>query len=195
MSEVAEMTRAADANSAVVHEHEMKVLEDRWEAMVGRLGSESFPDFLRVHWNSRSPFLRQTELSKTIRGKIATCDAVFNLIRQMEEDIDAYMGLTEPQSSPWSPENVDVGWNAFSDDEAEAMGCRFGNLTLLSKGANKDLGNQPYSAKRVVYAQSTFGITRKVAEDHADWTPDRIAAHQRWMANQATAIWRIDQLS
>jgi hypothetical protein len=322
-----------------VHEHEMKVLEDRWEAMVGRLGSESFPDFLRVHWNSRSPFLRQTELFKTIRGNIASRDAVFNLIRQMEEDIDAYMGLTEPQASPWSPalkqyasdlrlfgvrqpyplliaarrmftdtefetvlrasvvislrynviggqatseqervynqvaekvslkkldtaravlaamasvylgdeafraafaekclrttqsrnarvvryilcslekqltgtvldfdsdsfslehilpENAEAGWDAFSDDEAESMGYRLGNLTLLSKGANKDLGNQPYAVKRVVYGQSPFGITRKVAEDHADWTPERLAAHQKWMANQATAIWRIDQLS
>jgi uncharacterized protein with ParB-like and HNH nuclease domain len=33
--------------------HEMDELERRWEAMVGRLGSESFPDFPRMHWNSR----------------------------------------------------------------------------------------------------------------------------------------------
>jgi hypothetical protein len=93
------------------------------------------------------------------------------------------------------PENSEAGWSAFSDEEAEAMTYRLGNLTLLSKGANKDLGNQPYAAKRVVYAQSTFGITKKIAEDYADWTPDRLAARQNWMANQATAIWRIDQLS
>jgi hypothetical protein len=322
-----------------VHEHEMKVLEDRWEAMVGRLGSESFPDFLRVHWNSRSAFLRQTELFKTIRGRISTRNAVFNLIREMEEDIDAYMGLTEPQTSSWSPalkqhaselrlfgvrqpfplliaarrmfadagfeailrasvvislrydviggqatseqervynqvaekvsqkkldtvravlaamasvylgdeafraafaekslrttqsrntrvvryilcsleerltgaaldfesdafnlehilpENPDTGWSTFSDEEAEAMVYRLGNITLLSKGANKDLGNQPYPAKRIAYAQSTFGVTKRIAEEHADWTPERLAARQNWMANQATAIWRIDQLS
>lgn len=321
------------------HEHEMKSLENRWEAMVGRLGSESFPDFLRVHWNSRFSFLRQTELFKTIRGKISTRDAVFELIRQMEEDMDAYMALTQPEASQWSaalkqhatdlrmfsvrqpfpllmaarrifpdaafesviracviisfrynvigsqptneqervynavaekisagrladatvvltamssiypgddafhasfveksvrttqsrnkrvvryilcalekklngtaldfdsdsfnlehilPENPEAGWEAFSEDELEALVFRLGNLTLLQKGANKDLGNAPYVQKKPVFAASSFGITRKVAEDNADWTPERLAARQNWMANQATSIWRIDQFS
>jgi hypothetical protein len=83
------------------HEHGMKTLENRWEAMVGRLGSESFPDFLRIHWNSRHSFVRQTELFKTIRGKVASRDAVFNLIREMEEDMDAYMAMTQPEASQW----------------------------------------------------------------------------------------------
>jgi hypothetical protein len=321
------------------HENEMKSLENRWEAMVGRLGSESFPDFLRAHWNSRFSFVRQTELFKTIRGKISTRDAVFELIRQMEEDVDAYMALTQPEASQWSPdlkqharelrmfsvrqpfpflmaarrafadapfeillrasaiisfrynvigsqptneqervynavaeklsrkqlsdagtvlaamstiypgddsfraafaekslrttqsrnkrvvrymlcalekrltgtaldldsdsfnlehvlpENPETGWEAFSDDEEEALVYRLGNLTLLSKGANKDLGNAPYVTKKPVYAASSFGVTRKIAEDNADWTPERLAARQNWMANQATSIWRIDQLS
>lgn len=321
------------------HEHEMKALENRWEAMVGRLGSESFPDFLRVHWNSRFSFVRQTELFKTIRGKISTRDAVFELIRQMEEDMDAYMALTQPEASQWPPdlkphamdlrmfsvrqpfpllmaarrafadaafatvlracviisfrynvigsqptneqervynavaekisrkqltdvtsllgamssvypgddafraafaeksirttqsrnkrvvryilcelekrltgaaldfdsdtinlehvlpENPGAGWEAFSDDEVEALVYRLGNLTLMSKGANKDLGNAPYTVKKPVYAASTQGITQKIATDNADWTPERLAARQNWMANQATAIWRIDQLA
>ena len=321
------------------HEHEMKSLENRWEAMVGRLGSESFPDFLRVHWNSRFSFVRQTELFKTIRGQISTRDAVFDLIRQMEEDVDAYMALTQPEASQWSPalkqyagelrmfsvrqpfpflmaarrtfpdaafetllrasaiisfrynvigsqptneqervynavaerlsrkqltepgavltamstiypgddafraafaekslrttqsrnkrvvryilcalekrltgtaldfdsdsfnlehilpENPVAGWEAFSDDEVEALVYRLGNLTLLLRGANKDLGNAAYAAKKPVYAGSGFGVTKKIAEDNADWTPERLAARQQWMANQATAIWRVDQLS
>ena len=320
-------------------EDEMKSLENRWEAMVGRLGSESFPDFLRAHWNSRFTFVRQTELFKTIRGKITTRDAVFDLIRQMEEDVDAYMALTQPEASQWTPklkeyaaelrmfsvrqpfpflmaarrvfsdaafetllrasviisfrynvigsqptneqervynavaeklsskqltevgavlgamssiypgddafraafaekslrttqsrnkrvvryilcaleksltgtaldfdadnfniehilpENPEAGWEVFSDDEVEAMVYRVGNLTLLHKGANKDLGNSPYANKKPVYAASTFGITKKIAEDNADWTPERLAARQKGMANQATSIWRIEQLS
>jgi len=46
-----------------------------------------------------------------------------------------------------------------------------------------------------VYAESSFGITKKIADDNADGTPERMAARQKWMAHQATAIWRIDQLS
>lgn len=85
------------------YENEMNSLENRWEAMVGRLGSESFPDFLRVHWNSRFPFVRQTELFKTIRGKITDRQTVFDLIRLMEQDMDAYLVLTQPESSEWPP--------------------------------------------------------------------------------------------
>jgi hypothetical protein len=321
------------------HEHEMKSLENRWEAMVGRLGSESFPDFLRVHWNSRFTFVRQTELFKTIRGRISTRDAVFDLIRQMEEDVDTYMALTQPEASPWSsalkqyagelrmfsvrqpmpflmaarrtfsdpvfeillrasvmisfrynvigsqptneqervynavaeklarkqltdttgvlvamssiypsddafraafaekslrttqsrnkrviryilcalerrltgaaldfesdsfnlehvlPESPEAGWEAFSEDEYEALVYRIGNLTLLHRSVNRDLGNAVYSVKKPAYADSAFGVTKKIAEDNADWTPERLAARQQWMANQATAIWRIDQLS
>ena len=317
----------------------MKSLENRWEAMVGRMGSESFPDFLRVHWNSRFSFVRQTELFKTIRGKIATRDAVFDLIRQMEEDMDAYMALPQPEASQWSPalkqhatdlrlfsvrqpfpllmaarrafadpafetalracviisfrynvigsqrtneqervynavaekisrkhltdvtsvlaamssvypgddafraafseksirttqsrnkrvvryilcelekrltgtpldfdsdsfnlehilpENPEAGWEAFSDDEVEALVYRIGNLTLMSRGANKDLGNAPYTVKKPICAASSYGITKKVAADNAEWAPERLAARQNWMANQATAIWRIDQLA
>lgn len=321
------------------HEHEMKTLENRWEAMVGRLGSESFPDFLRVHWNSRHSFVRQTELFKTIRGKVASRDAVFNLIREMEEDMDAYMALTQPEASQWPPvlknhaadirmfsvrqpfpfliaarrvfldtafetllracviisfrynvigsqptneqeriynavagqisrkeitevqaalsamssiylgddafravfaekvmrttqsrnrrvvryilcslekrltgqdldfdstsltlehvlpENPESGWDTFSEEEIEALVFRLGNLTLLHTAQNKNIGNAPYAQKQPVYAESTFGLTKKIANDNADWAPERLAARQNWMANQATAIWRIEQLS
>lgn len=321
------------------HEHEMKTLETRWEAMVGRLGSESFPDFLRIHWNSRHSFVRHTELFKTIRGKVASRDSVFRLIREMEEDMDAYMALTQPEASQWSPtlksfaadirmfsvrqpypfllatrrvfpdpefetllracviisfrynvigsqptneqeriynavagqisrgeistvqaalsamssiylgddafravfsekimrttqsrnkrvvryilcslekrltgqdldfdstsfnlehvlpENPEEGWEVFSEEEIEAMVFRLGNLTLLHSAQNKEIGNATYALKRLVYAESTFGITKKIATDNADWTPERLAARQNWMANQATAIWRIEQLS
>ena len=52
------------------HERELQILEERWETMVSRLGGESFPDFLRIHWNSRHSFARQSELFKKIRGRI-----------------------------------------------------------------------------------------------------------------------------
>ncbi len=84
------------------HEHEMQSLEIRWEAMVGRLGSENFSDFLRIHWNSRNTLARHAELFKTIRNKVKTRDLAFHLIRQMEEDIDTYMALTQPEASGFS---------------------------------------------------------------------------------------------
>ncbi len=321
------------------HAHEMQALEDRWEAMVTRLGSESFPDFLRVHWISRKTFVRQSELFKTIRSKITSREAVFELLRGMEEDMDTYLGLTNPEASQWPPElrlhaqklrmfsvrqpfplivaghrkldaadfatllkacvtisfrynvigsqptneqervyyaaaqklssgeidnaaqvletlkavyptdeafkaafadkiirttnsrnlrivryvlcslekqhngaepdfesdafnlehvlpqNPDAGWDAFSDEEAEAMTYRLGNMALMAKGANKDMGNAPFAAKKPVLAASTFELTRTIAEDNADWTPERIAARQKKLARLATSVWRVAQLS
>lgn len=77
-------------------------LEDRWEAMVGRLGAEDFPDFLRVHWNSRREFTRQATLFKTIRSRVTDRAAVFALLRDMEEDLDHYLALVDPEGSSWS---------------------------------------------------------------------------------------------
>ncbi|MDO9102722.1 MAG: DUF262 domain-containing protein [Candidatus Nitrotoga sp.] len=81
--------------------HEMKTLEDRWEAMVICLGGESFPDFLLVHWISRHAFVRQSELFKTMRSKVTGREEVFKLLQSMEEDIKTYLALTQVESSQW----------------------------------------------------------------------------------------------
>lgn len=324
---------------ATDHVHEMQALEDRWEAMVTRLGSESFPDFLRVHWISRRTFVRQSELFKTIRGKVTSREAVFELLRGMEEDMDTYLGLTNPEASQWSPDlrlhaqklrmfsvrqpfalivaghrklpgadfaillkacvtisfrynvigsqptneqervyyaaaqklssgeitsaaqvldalkpvypsdeafkaafadkvirttnsrnlrivryvlcalekqtngsepdfesdafnvehvlpqNPGAGWDAFSDEEADAMTYRLGNMALMAKGANKDVGNAPFATKKPVLAASAFELTRNIAQDNADWRPERIAARQKGLAKLATSVWRVAQLS
>jgi hypothetical protein len=321
------------------HPHEMQVLEDRWEAMVTRLGAESFPDFLRVHWISRRSFVRQAELFKTIRSKVASREAVFELLRGMEEDMDTYLALTNPEASQWRPElraqaqklrmfsvrqpfplivaahrqlqpadfatllkacvtislrynvigsqptneqervyyavaqklcagevtnagqtldalkavyptdeafkiafadkiirttnsrnlrivryilcelerqlngtdhdfesdtfnvehvlpqNPANGWQTFSNEEAEALTYRLGNMALMAKGANKDAGNASFAVKKPLFAASAFELTRKLAEDNADWTPERIAARQKTLARLATSVWRVTQLS
>ncbi len=320
-------------------DHELRSLEDRWEAIVGRLQSENFPDFLRIHWNSRRSFARQADLFKTIRAQVRAPEAVFRLLREMEEDLDTYLALSVPEPSDWTredknlasalksfrvrqpfplllaakrifdapdftgllratvvismrfnvigsysaaeqerkynevaervarreltklgpvlsamrsiypddttfqaafaektirttdarnnrvvrfilcalekhlsgqdysftsdafnvehvlPQNAPDGWGGFSNDDAEALVYRLGNMTLLQTGSNRELAAAGYADKRADYRKSGFAITRKLADDNAEWTPERIAAHQNWMARQATAIWRIAQLS
>ena len=82
-------------------EREIDALERRWHKMVDILGSESFPAFLRAHWNSRRGFVREAELFKTIRRETADKKAVFELRRQMEEDIDVYAALSNPEDELW----------------------------------------------------------------------------------------------
>lgn len=320
------------------HLQELQALEDRWEAMVGRLGSESFPDFLRVHWNSRRSFVRQTELFKTIRNQVGTREAVFALLRDLDQDLDNFLALTRPENSNWSqemqtqvallrlfsvrqpfplllatrrtmddeafgqilracvvisfrynvigglspaeqerlydkvtrdvvdgvrrrpgdviaalapiypsdpqfraafadktirtkqsrntgvvryiltklehhlsgavhhfaddalsvehvlPQNPEAGWEEFPENETDSYVYRLGNMTLLERGKNKDLGNVDYATKRAVYEESTFTMTRMLAEQNDGWSPERLTNRQRWMATQATGIWRVPQL-
>jgi hypothetical protein len=93
------------------------------------------------------------------------------------------------------PQSPGDGWDAFTDEEVEAMVYRLGNMTLLQSRANRDAGNATYAEKRELLEQSGFAISRKLAGENLVWNPERIAAHQAWMANQATAIWRIAQQS
>ncbi|PAT38557.1 DUF262 domain-containing protein [Vandammella animalimorsus] len=320
-------------------DHEITDLENRWEAIVGNLQSEKFPDFLRIHWNSRNNFARQADLFKIIRAKITDRESVFCLLRGMEEDLDTYLALSSPEGSNWPqedkinagilktfrvrqpfplllaakrsfspndfsdllratvvislrynvigtqstaeqervynaaaekiannelqnlspalqalrgiyiddkrfqadfsektirttdsrnnrvarfilcalekhlsgqdysfisdafniehilPQSAPDGWGGFSNEEADSMIYRLGNMTLMKTSENNDAGNEAYHAKREKYRKSGFAITRKLAEEYAEWTPANIAAWQAWMARQATSIWRIAQLS
>ena len=320
------------------HPSEIETLERRWEAMVGRLGGESFPDFLRVHWNSRRKFVREADLFKTIRAETPSKAKVFELIRQMEEDIDIYASLSNPEDAfwvaeqrphvrelrmfsvrqPWPaliaahrafaaegftdflracgiiafrynvigslatneqervynsvalriasgelgspaeairslapiyvadhsfrqtfaekvlrttssrnrhvvryilfclerqlsgqeydmdspqytlehvfPENPEENWPGFTDEHAAEFVYRLGNLTLMEAKPNREVGNATFEAKKTVYAQCPLQITQKVAAENTEWNPDRIAERQRWMARQATTIWRVSQL-
>lgn len=86
------------------HETELAALEDRWEALVGRLGAESLPEFLRAHWNSRHSAARQSELFKVIRSRVTTREQVFDLLRSMDEDVETYLALTQPENPGWPAE-------------------------------------------------------------------------------------------
>ncbi len=319
------------------HEHEMRTLEERWETIVGKLGSESVPDFLRVYWNSLNPLTRHSDLFKAIRGSVIDKAGVFTLLRNMDRDVDIYAALGDADDAMWTaeqkkhvaelamynvrqpyalllaarreladaeftrvlracaimsfrynvignlatneqervynavaekiarkelastadilkalrpvypsdeqfraaftekqirtttarnrqvvryimfeierqvsnrafdytsdkyniehvlPEHPGDNWTTFTDDQADRCVFRIGNLTPLATGQNRDLGNVAYMEKKPVYEQSEFEITRRIASENADWTPDQIAARQRWLANQATAIWRISE--
>ena len=104
---------------------------------------------------------------------------------------DPALGLLYIPTGNAPPDN----WGGIGYDDAEALVYRLGNMTLMQAGANREAGNAEYAQKRDAYCASGFAITRKIGDENADWTPERIAAHQDWMARQATAIWRIAQLS
>jgi hypothetical protein len=326
-------------HAASGHEHEIRTLEERWETIIGKLGSESVPDFLRVYWNSQNPLTRHSDLFKAIRSSVKDKAGVFSLMRDMDRDADIYAAISDAGDSSWNndqrkhireltmfnvrqpyslllaarrslddaeftrvvrgcsivslrynvignlatneqervynaiaekiakceltsgtdviralrpvypsdeqfrsafaekqirtttarnrqvvryvlfeierqvsghafdylsdkyniehilPEHPGEEWTHFTDDQADRCVYRIGNLTPMSTGPNRDLGNTGYQQKKPVYQQSEFEITKKIADENEEWTPDALTARQQWLARQATTIWRLSELS
>jgi hypothetical protein len=90
-------------STAETHETEIQAIEARWERIVGLLGSESFPEFLRIFWNSRHKLVRKTDLFKAIRRSITTRKGAFTLVRDLEYCAAIYAGLRDPQDQMWQP--------------------------------------------------------------------------------------------
>lgn len=328
---------------SVVHnagsdEHEMNELDDRWERLVGLIGSGSLPDFLRSYWNSKNKFVRHSELFKRIRERVNNKKEVFELIRDIERNADVYAALPYPEDELWDmeqasyikllkmfnvrqlyplllagyqklgkvdfttllrscmvisfrynvignlaaneqervynrvsigisndtlttikdtlnslkpiyvsdqkfkndfidkelrttqtrnkrivrytlfeiekhvsgnsydfesgsnnlehimPESLGDEWDTIEDRDHDQFVYRLGNMTILNSSVNRSIGNKSFEDKKVAYAKSEFQITQRIAAENDDWNPERIKVHQRWLATQATAIWRISQI-
>lgn len=84
------------------HEAELKALEELWERIVGLLGSESFPEFLRIFWNSRNKLVRKSDLFKTIRKRITARGQAFDLLRDLDQSAAIYAALRDPHDEMWN---------------------------------------------------------------------------------------------
>jgi hypothetical protein len=91
-----------------IHELEIKALENLWERIINLLGSESFPEFLRVFWNSRHPLVRKSELFKTIRCNISKRDHAFALVRDLDRFAEIYTALGDGEDQIWRPEEKEA---------------------------------------------------------------------------------------
>lgn len=325
-------------SSAEIHDSELKSLEERWEQIVGLLGSESFPEFLRVFWNSRHKLVRKSDLFKTIRRTIRTRETAFQLIRDLDQSASVYAALRDPQDASWEPIEKDAlrqllmfnvrqplsmllacherffenerasftrilkvvavisfrynvicnlqtneqervynevawkisdgilasakdaitaleaiypddaqfkgaftekelrttnsrnkkvvryllfeierqlsgqdfefesatydlehvlperpsdAWDYIEESKQERLIYRIGNMTPLEKNRNRDIGASDYQTKRPVYEESSFKITRAIAEHYDSWDERKIEARQKKMADIAAGLWRI----
>ena len=85
-----------------LHKEALKHLEERWERVVELLGSESFPEFLRVFWNSTHKLVRKADLFKTIRRQITSKSEAFELVRQLDHAAEVYAMLRDPLHPDWN---------------------------------------------------------------------------------------------
>ena len=76
----------------------------------------------------------------------------------------------DPETDPATmehvlPENPAGEWSeAFPPDRWDAAVDRLGNLTLLERTLNRNLGNASYPAKRAAYESSGYALTREIAD-------------------------------
>ena len=88
-------------DAADPHETEINEMESLWGRVIGKLGSEKFPEFLRVYWNSRNRTVRKNDLFKAIRRSIRTKQEAFSLIRELDVNTDLYVSLRNPNDEMW----------------------------------------------------------------------------------------------
>jgi hypothetical protein len=91
------------------------------------------------------------------------------------------------------PRNPQGPWTGFDEATRDDFVFRLGNLTLLETELNREAANREYADKRAIYERSHLEINKKLARENEEWTPERLGARQRWMADEATAIWRLSQ--
>jgi Protein of unknown function DUF262/Protein of unknown function (DUF1524) len=86
------------------------------------------------------------------------------------------------------PRRPEGNWLQFSEQEAEALHRRLGNLALLGDKPNSDLKSLGFEAKKKVFATTPYELTKDIAL-LANWTPIEINDRQRRMAELAVKTW------
>jgi len=84
------------------HDSVLEDLESSWEHITGLLSSESFPELLRIFWNSKNKLVRKKDLFKTIQKSIDVKTKAFELVRDLEVNSEIYADLRDPNSTTWN---------------------------------------------------------------------------------------------
>lgn len=81
-------------------------------------------------------------------------------------------------------------WPDFDDETKRRMVKRLGNLCILNKSANNNLGDVGFSAKQHVYRSAPFELTRMIA-DESTWDAQSIERRQARLADLAVKAWPV----
>lgn len=323
------------------HDTIMLDLEASWEHITGLLNSESFPELLRIFWNSKNKLVRKKELFKTIQKSINTKEKAFELVRDLEYNSEIYANLRDPNSDIWNanereslsqlsmfgvkqpvamlmsayrkfydaerntftrilnaisvisfrynvicslppqdqeglyssvaikiengeidtyskviqalkdiypdddhfkgafsskqlkttntrnqkvvqyilkkleehisgnpidlstnrfniehilPQKISSGWGDFNEVRHSQSVFRLANMVILEKSINQNMGNESFQIKKPHLSQSSVEIAKYIGDHYDNWTPTIIESRQRYLANQAKSIWKINDI-
>lgn len=86
------------------------------------------------------------------------------------------------------PENPSDAWGYLDVETTRTYFNRIGNLALLQKKPNADIGNLGFSEKCLFYEISPFQLRSSLAK-HSTWGPEQIEERQRWLAELVVKAW------
>ncbi len=175
---------------------------------VGRLGAgtaeESFASAAAAISNGTAK--NQTEVRKLLvrllptdtefkvafisAGKLSVQRAKY-VLAMLEKASEAKAGKPE-RALDWASPTVTIehvlSKSSKSSDETEIKIHEIGNLALLEKRFNHQLGSRPFSDKKDVYKRSDFHLTNEFGEME-DWTLEQITARTAGFAELACVAW------
>jgi hypothetical protein len=94
--------------------------------------------------------------------------------------------LTLEHVLPTNPK--DGVWNQLTVEEQEEYVNRLGNLALLQKKPNSDLGNESFAVKRSVRAAEDLVLTKEIGK-RSEWGKKEIEGRQAELAKLAVKAW------
>lgn len=80
-------------------------------------------------------------------------------------------------------------WKQFSDEEANDLLWRLGNLTLLGQEYNQKASNKAFDKKKQMYLQSDISMTRELA-GLSEWDKEAILNRQNQLSKIALNVWK-----
>lgn len=80
-------------------------------------------------------------------------------------------------------------WKQFSEEEANDLLWRLGNLTLLGQEYNQKASNKSFDKKKEMYLKSDISMTRELAE-LSEWDKGAILNRQNQLAKIALNVWK-----
>jgi hypothetical protein len=86
------------------------------------------------------------------------------------------------------PEHPESNWPQFTVEEHAAHWRRIGNLCLLPKGPNSDLGSAGEKKKFAAYRDVPYELTEQIARV-GHWTKETICERQKGLAKLALKAW------
>lgn len=110
-----------------------------------------------------------------------------------------FRGEAEPELIPNSneeiitlehvlPENPSNDWSITDPETASSYFKRLGNMVLLTRKINSDIGNKGFSFKKPFLENSNFYLTKEISTYH-EWGVSQIEERQKALAELAVKAW------